>query len=124
MQAAFYTVVPHACCLKYGKPAYLRSCAGTRQQVYHYDYDTSTLESTDPVPWTLWCCLDHTGGSLYVKVQNTCMQMFVSRGDVLAFDGNVLHAGSESATESYRIHVYLDTDQTSKDTERYLHIPK
>ena len=80
----------------------LHSIAGCRQQPWHTDYDPSSSGSFAR-PVGVLVALE--GGTRFVTTSEVYE---LDVGDVLCFDGAVVHAGAAYAVENTRLHVYLD----------------
>lgn len=80
----------------------LHSLAGCRQQQWHMDYDPSSMDSPARPMGVLVALESDT------RFVTTTEVYELDAGDVLYFDGAVVHAGAAYAAENTRIHVYLD----------------
>lgn len=97
-------------------PVLLQSLKGCKQQQWHTDYDPS----------------DHTTGFglLLALEDDTRFETLeetvrLSRGDLLIFKGDLVHAGSWYDKENIRIHAYWDIVHTRRPNTTYLvHVNK
>ena len=89
-----------------GTAVLLQSLPGCRQQQWHRDYDITRLRKMHA---------KKPCGAILALQDNTKFDSFkhgqyhLDAGDVLVFDGNVVHAGSSYKELNVRVHIYLNT---------------
>jgi hypothetical protein len=94
-----------------GSMVVLKSEPGCKQQAWHTDYDPDIIKSLHRPPMGVMVALqDDTLFEVYPHTQHTLM-----RGDVLVFEGGVVHAGAAYNRENVRIHAYLDSNECRRD---------
>lgn len=83
----------------------LLSRPGCRQQEWHTDYDPDAIQTLNHKPLGVLLALqddtffnEHSVGRHVLK-----------QGDILIFDGDVVHAGAAYTKENVRIHAYIDS---------------
>lgn len=83
----------------------LFSRSGCKQQTWHTDYNTDTVSHLETKPMGAILALQTpTTFEEYPDTQHS-----LEKGDVLVFDGDVVHAGSAYDRANMRIHVYVDS---------------
>lgn len=85
-------------------PVALLSLPGCLQQAWHTDYDTNTMmqRACDRPMGVLLALQDGTKFEMPARTVN------LGAGDLLVFDGGVVHAGAAYIHENVRMHMYLD----------------
>ena len=89
----------------------LGSKAGCRQQHRHWDWDPASVDAlNDRLPrGVVLACEDGARLVVFNDVHDVEGQYVeLNAGDVLLFDGDVLHAGAQYEKDNLRLHVYLD----------------
>ena len=89
----------------------LGSKAGCRQQHRHWDWDPASVDAlNDRLPrGVVLACEDGARLVVFRDVHDVEGQYVeLNAGDVLLFDGDVLHAGALYEKDNLRVHVYLD----------------
>lgn len=112
-------------------PYVLISEPGCQQQVPHCDYDPHTIECVplDKIPrGAILALQNHTTLEVwensrvheYVYSVDKCDQktIEIQKGDIIFFDGDLVHAGSFYENENARLHVFLDSDLVLRPTDR------
>ena len=85
-------------------PVLLHSLAGCRRQQWHTDWDPEQVAAARVKPMGVLLAL--TPGARFATPSRT---YDLDVGDVVCFDGDVVHAGAEYPTTSNtRLHAYLD----------------
>ena len=104
---------------------------GCRQQVPHCDYDPSTIQNVpvEKIPRGVILALqDNTSievwdtARVHERVYNVRTSdqktIEIQKGDVVFFDGDLVHAGSAYETKNTRLHVYLDSNLVLRPKNR------
>ena len=92
----------------------LHSIPGCREQRLHRDYNPDKVEGAPLKAASVIAALQD-GTRLIVGEKKQCVQLFA--GDVLVFDGDVLHAGAPYADANTRVHVYLDVPGQERERD-------
>tara|TARA_B100000482_G_C12612327_1_gene299605 strand:+ start:130 stop:573 length:444 start_codon:yes stop_codon:yes gene_type:complete len=94
--------------LKYrtvGTTAILHSKAGCKRQQWHTDYDPEKCRESSIKPLgVIFALQDETYFNVHKK-----KKIVMKKGQILIFDGDLIHAGSAYDVENTRIHIYLDS---------------
>ena len=91
----------------------LYSKPGCLPQRYHRDYDHHLLFGLKTKPrGVIFALEDFT----YFKTPNKIYTLY--SGDILVFDGDLIHAGAGYDKENVRIHAYLDVDDIYREKNR------
>ena len=85
-------------------PVVLLSQKGCQQQQFHTDYNPAHCAEARVKP--LGVILAAQDGAKWVTPRET---VHLDQGDVLVFDGDVVHAGGAYENENIRCHLYLDS---------------
>ena len=85
----------------------IHSRKGCKQQEWHSDYDPGAVARCCKKPRSAILCLE-AGTRLWVIVNGVAVEVQLEVGDILLFDGDVVHAGAAYAYANTRLHVYLD----------------
>ena len=85
----------------------IHSRRGCRQQDWHTDYNPADVRRKRRKPRSAIMCLE-TGSRLWIAVDGVAVEVKLEVGDILLFDGDVVHAGAAYAWANTRLHVYLD----------------
>lgn len=94
-----------------GTVVLLRSLPNCRQQTWHTDYDPDTLRDVEKKPLGVILALqDQTFFQQYPTTKH-----ILNRGDLLFFEGDLIHAGAAYEHENIRIHVYIDSNEVKRD---------
>lgn len=93
----------------FGGAVVLKSTKGCERQSWHTDYDPSALSKLQNKP--LGVILAIEGGTKFSTPNKTYR---LKRGDLLVFDGDVVHAGSAYKKHNTRIHLYVDSLEHSR----------
>jgi hypothetical protein len=95
----------------FGPSVVLHSYKGCKKQKWHTDYDVEDCKNIRKKPKSVIIAIENR---TVLDVLNT-EQIVLQRGDMIVFDGDLVHAGSAYITkDNTRIHMYLD----SVDVER------
>ena len=91
-----------------GECVVLQSLPGCKQQQWHYDYNPVELKGLRTKPLGLLLALeDETRFEVFTKGQTKTYH--ISAGDVLLFEGDVVHAGAAyMEKKNTRVHAYID----------------
>jgi hypothetical protein len=92
----------------------LRSCAGCARQQWHCDYDPSEVANARVKPLGILAALEPSGARLHLLYAQTEYTIDLEEGQILAFDGDVVHSGSDYDQENVRIHIYLDSAEVKR----------
>jgi hypothetical protein len=95
-------------------------------QEYHLDYQMTAKKGyivgkklPSILPFTCHIPLTSAGSHLYIKdIEDPFHLKF---GDILIVRGDVFHAGGIYDSDTYRIHIYIDTDVFIEDGT-YIHV--
>jgi len=82
---------------------FIASDPGCLQQAFHTDYDIRDFEGLKHRPRGVLVALQAD-----TKFITTSDEYKLSRGDVLVFDGGLVHAGAAYDNANVRIHLYVD----------------
>lgn len=94
-------------------PVVLHSNPECKQQQWHYDYDPTEVRAASVKPLGVLVALqDGTRFETRGKTHR------LSRGDVLLFRGDLLHAGAAYESENTRVHTYLDVPGVKRPKNR------
>ena len=93
-----------------GSIVVLRSQANCKQQPWHTDYDPNQLKNVQYKP--LGVILALQDNTFFEEYPNACH--ILNRGDILIFEGDVIHAGAAYADENIRIHAYIDSNEVKR----------
>ena len=85
----------------------MHSRKGCLQQGWHTDYDPTAVAQRRRKPRSAILALE-AGARLWVVVNGVAVEVQLEVGDILLFDGDVVHAGAAYAKANTRLHVYLD----------------
>lgn len=88
----------------FGGGVVIKSTKGCKRQSWHTDYDPSALSKLQNKP--LGVILAIEAGTKFSTPHKTYR---LKRGDLLVFDGDVVHAGSAYKRSNTRIHLYIDS---------------
>jgi hypothetical protein len=89
----------------------LHSLQGCKKQRFHWDYDPNLLKSDKPLGVLVALDDDTIFYTLDKKIELKC-------GDILIFDGDLVHAGGDYTQDNYRIHLYLDVNYKCRDINK------
>ena len=93
-----------------GPAVALHSFPGCLQQQFHTDYDAGSVNRAECKPLGILAALqDNT----FFILQD--QQLALQKGDLLAFDGDLVHAGAAYEENNTRIHVYLDVPSVHRE---------
>ena len=100
-----------------GTTAILHSKSGCKRQQWHTDYDPEVCKSTSLKPMgAIFALEDNTYFNIHKK-----RKILLKKGQILIFDGDLVHAGSAYDEENTRIHFYLDSPHVPrKKNKTYL----
>lgn len=91
----------------------MHSLSGCKQQEWHTDYDPSTISKLKHKPMGVIIALED--GAKFVtpsKLYKLC------KGDMLLFDGDVVHAGGGYNSPNTRLHLYLDVHDAHRSRNK------
>ena len=91
--------------------------ARDRQQPLHYDYNPKQLRGSERKPAGVLLALEH-GARMRVMGEHGVRMICLEPGDVLVFDGDVVHAGAAYRAPNTRVHVYLDVPSVKRERDR------
>lgn len=107
----------HAC--KMGKAVALYSSAGCEQQPWHVDFDPMCkkrkgeervcirdLRDSQKPKGVFWA-IEEGSRLMVAGPDGESVEVHLERGDVLIFDGDLVHAGAAYEKSNVRVHVYL-----------------
>ena len=97
-----------------GTTVVLSSQPGCKQQPWHTDYDTTAVAGLDVKPLGVLLALQD--GTRFEEFPDTTHCL--CRGDMLVFDGDVVHAGSAYDTGNLRLHAYVESNEHTRDRNR------
>jgi len=95
---------------KIGTTAILHSKAGCTRQQWHTDYDPDMCKDVMTKPMGVLFALQN---NTYFNVRKQ-KKIELKKGQVLIFDGDLVHAGSAYDKDNTRIHFYLDSVEVSR----------
>ena len=84
-------------------PVALVSMPGCLRQAWHTDYDTTTMRKTSEKPMGVLLALQKE-----TRFEMPRRTVRLGAGDLLVFDGDVVHAGAAYSGENIRMHAYID----------------
>lgn len=100
----------------------LHSSPGCRQQQWHTDYDPALLRRCRRKPLGAVLALQDGTAFMVRADDGRQRRLQLSRGDVLVFDGDLVHAGAAYAKHNTRVHMYVDSPTTpSVHNQTWLH---
>jgi len=85
----------------------IHSRKGCREQPWHTDHDPVPLARMRRKPRSAILALQ-PGARLLIAVKGVVHEVRLEVGDILVFDGDVVHAGAAYAEANTRLHAYLD----------------
>lgn len=92
----------------------LHSKVGCQRQNWHYDYDPDALRGRRVKPLGMILALED--GTKFETLKGT---QYLSRGDILLFDGDLIHAGAAyDEAPNTRVHAYIDTKDVKRAPNR------
>lgn len=94
-----------------GTTVILSSEPGCKKQAWHTDYDANAVASLRVKPLGVLLALQD--GTRFEEFPNTTH--ILDRGDVLIFDGDVVHAGAAYGVGNIRIHAYVDSNEHTRE---------
>ena len=97
--------VKHMC----GGAVILHSKPGCKRQQWHTDYDPDKVGVMKCKPKGIIVALEN-----HTKFVTPMKTFVLQRGDIISFDGDEIHAGSDYTRANTRIHVYADTFQSER----------
>lgn len=93
-----------------GSVVVLMSQENCKQQTWHTDYDVETVSNVRVKPLGVLLALqDNTFFEEYPDKKHT-----LHAGDVLMFEGDVVHAGAAYERENVRVHAYVDSNEIKR----------
>tara|TARA_B100000945_G_C20319966_1_gene567157 strand:- start:358 stop:942 length:585 start_codon:yes stop_codon:yes gene_type:complete len=92
---------------KIGTTVILHSTKNCKKQQWHTDYDPDACQKSKVKPLGVLFALQN---NTYLNVYNKG-RICLNKGEVLIFDGDLIHAGSAYKCENTRIHMYLDSEE-------------
>ena len=90
---------------KLGACVALTSFSGCTQQQWHTDYDPELIRTLKHKP--LGVILAVQDDTFFVEYPNIVHRL--NRGDMLVFEGDVIHAGARYDATNTRVHLYIDS---------------
>ena len=96
--------------MRMGDAVALRSLPGCKRQAWHTDFDPDDVGTAQRKP--LGVLLAVEGGTRLDVHPHT--RHALDAGDVLLFEGDVVHAGSAYEDENVRVHVYVESDEVQR----------
>ena len=106
----------------------LHSLPGCKKQRLHFDYNPDEVRNLGLLGCQKPCSViaalqDGTQLRVWDRVARKEVPVVMYAGDVLVFDGDVVHAGAEYSVANTRVHVYLDVVELKRDSD-YTWYPK
>lgn len=93
-----------------GSVVVLMSQENCKQQTWHTDYDVETVSNIHVKPLGVLLALqDETFFEEYPDKKHT-----LRAGDILIFEGDVVHAGAAYERENVRVHAYIDSNEVAR----------
>lgn len=92
----------------------LLSRAGCVRQQWHCDYDPRCVGAATIKPIGLLVALEDAGAHMHILHDGLEHVVTLSRGQILAFDGDTVHAGGGYECDNARMHMYLDSVDVSR----------
>jgi len=88
----------------------LKSFPGCMRQPWHYDYDPAHFKGATVACRPLGVLIALQDGTrFHVRLPSgEEVEVLLGKGDVLVFDGGLLHAGAAYESENVRLHAYID----------------
>ena len=102
--------------LKIANAVLLRSMAGCSAQKLHFDFEPEALALLTLVPHGLLIAIEPEGASL--EIGKNRERVSIPQGGAILFRGDLLHAGAAYSALNDRIHVYLDSNEFSRQKDR------
>ena len=115
-------------------PVIITSFAGCQEQAPHCDWNVFDFsgDDCDGCPYGFLLCIDETcelvvweSSHLTVRLSQIDEErlpekkrIYLKRGDVLIFRGDLIHAGASYETENIRLHCYLDPTGTNRGSNQ------
>lgn len=95
----------------------VRSEACCKRQQLHYDYDTNKLKSMYKKDYPYGLIVSVSDNSRFIIKPNNSKAkiVYLNKGDVLIFRGDLLHAGAEYYNENIRLHAYIDSKKYKRE---------
>lgn len=93
-----------------GTTVVLHSLANCEKQPWHTDFDPNVCKQATVKPLgVLFALQDDTFFHVYKK-----KRVEMKQGDIVLFEGDVIHAGAKYMKENTRIHLYLDSPEVKR----------
>ena len=96
--------------------AAIHSLPGCREQLLHFDYNPELCRGTERKPAGAILALQEDT-HLLVHCEGETVSIVLGPGDIIVFEGDVLHAGSAYTHENTRVHVYLDVHSVPRQRD-------
>lgn len=96
--------------MRMGDAVALRSLPGCKRQAWHTDFDPNVVLAARRKPLgVLLAVEDGTRLDVHPSTRHV-----LGAGDVLLFEGDVVHAASAYEDENVRVHVYVESDEVQR----------
>lgn len=93
----------------------VRSFPGCRRQKLHTDYDPTLVERAILKPIGVLVALEAEGADVHIRAEGGDSVLHMERGQILVFDGDVVHAGAAYERDNIRLHAYFDTPEIRRE---------
>lgn len=96
----------------------ISSLAGCAPQQWHCDYDPDMVRRAALKPLGALVALDSRGANLRIMTEEGASVIYLKRGQVLLFDGDLVHAGGNYDEDNLRLHMYLDSTEVARQKNK------
>ena len=94
----------------------IHSLPGCREQRLHFDYDPELCRGKERKPAVALLGLQQDT-HLLINCESETFTIVLGPGDIIVFEGDVLHAGAAYTHENTRVHVYLDVHSVPRQRD-------
>tara|TARA_Y100000389_G_scaffold145103_1_gene143560 strand:- start:463 stop:1065 length:603 start_codon:yes stop_codon:yes gene_type:complete len=103
----------------------VRSEPFCKRQKLHIDYDMDKLRNMkkNNYPYGMIVGVSNNSRFLISNNQNRIKTIYINKGDVIIFRGDLVHAGAEYYSENVRLHAYIDSVKYKRE-KNITYIPK
>tara|TARA_B110000008_G_scaffold279437_1_gene326487 strand:- start:34 stop:582 length:549 start_codon:yes stop_codon:yes gene_type:complete len=97
----------------FGGAVVLHSEKHCKKQYYHTDYDPDKLHNARYKPAGVIVALEND-----TKFMTPAKVYYLKKGDVLIFEGDIVHCGASYTKPNTRIHIYLDVIDVKREENK------
>lgn len=94
----------------------VRSEPYCKRQKLHTDYDIDKLRHIKKTDYPYGILVGVSDNSRFlISDKNRVKTIYINKGDIIVFRGDVLHAGAEYYSENIRLHAYVDSKKYKRE---------